>query len=427
MRKFTWIAALIVAGGACGFFIYGKASPQYLLCRLAFDYYLIKDSGEIRDEVNSGLSSTYYFTSYYLNGILSAAEGTGSEHLLRVAMRYMDAMIATAEEYEDHGRKYKAWRPFTVDTTSMLPRPNLHFTLQATVPLARAAAIIMTHPEWKAKYGGAARRYIEFTDQSIIQYWYHSKLHDQIPWINPDLFPLWNDNASNLALNTTFLYQATGDPGYLDVSLKIGRYFRKKIRPYKTGWIWENQTIPLLSDTDNTPGSVGNLAGVPDTSHANREAFLMVAFHEAGILYTRADLERMAGTFTDTLWNQSVESPSFANYINGSDKAYRVYKEPGLNGSIYHGWTFTGGYSRKAQQVLVNTIKAVLKQKTNPSLERNVASYGGRLGLCGHTLRNFRLLAEQEQLSAPPVPADTKIQAPVKHRAKPVRKKHRLA
>jgi len=395
-RTILALALLLFAAGISALYVYSRGSCSFLFCRLAFDYYMIRETKELDEQSRSGLSSTYYFTSYYLNGMLSAAEGTKDERLLRRVMHMIDTMISTAQPFEDHGRIYKVWRPFSITADSAVPRPNLHYTFQATVPIARAAALIMTDPAWKAKYGRSADRYVAFVDQSIIQYWYHSQLKDEIVWINPDLFPIWNDNGSNLGLIAAFLYRANGDRLCLGISRRIGRAFRSKLSPAKTGWIWENHTIPVGSDTDNVPGSVGNQEGVPDTSHANREAFLMTSLYESKILFTRRDIARMANTLTDTLWNHSEENPSFSNYLNGSDKAYRVYKEPGMNGSIYHGWALLGGYSQKAQRVILCVLKAILKGRDNPSLERNASSYGGKLGLCGHLLKNWALLQEQK-------------------------------
>ena len=70
-----------------------------------------------------------------------------------------------------------------------------------------------------------------------------------------------------------------------------------------------------------------------------------------------------------------------------------MYKEPGLNGSIYHGWALIGGYSPQAQRVLLDALRAIAYGRMNPALERNTTSYGGRLALCGHILRNFAVAA----------------------------------
>jgi hypothetical protein len=247
-------------------------------------------------------------------------------------------------------------------------------------------------PRWKAKYGDHAKRYVRFIDETIIKYWYYSQLRERVPWGDPEHFPIWNDNGSNLGLIAAYSYQASGDPLHKSIAERIGRALRRKLQKAGNGWIWEDHTIRIGSDTDNTPGSVGNQAGVPDTSHANREAFLLVSFHEAGLIYGKPDIERMAATLTDAIWNGSEESPSFSNYINGSDVPYRVYKQPGLNGSIYHGWALMGGYSPKAQRILFRALQAAVRGPRNPSLERNYTSYGAPLALSGHLLRNFAIL-----------------------------------
>ncbi len=376
---------------------------QYWICRAAFTHYLHKDAKELEKEASSGESGVYYFTSYYLNGMLSAVEATGSDRLLRQVMSYLDVMLRTARPIEFEGKSYRAWGPFTITPQTDIPRPLAHYTLQAMVPMARAAAVIMRNPEFRAKYAEASKRYSDFADESIVQYWYIGQFHRHMPWLDQEV-PIWNDNATNIGLVATFLYQATGDATAAEIARTVGRAFQSKLAPCGRGWIWESQTIQIGSDTDNTPGSVGNQAGAPDTSHTNREPMLMISLYESGLVFTRADLERMSYTLVDNIWNQSYDNPSFSNYINGSDKPYRVYKEPGLNGPIYHGWAMVGGYSPDAQKVLFATLKAILLGKTNPSLVRNVSGYGGTLALCGHLLRNYALGAHPAT-PVVPVPA----------------------
>lgn len=364
---------------------------DYYLCRMAFQYYLHRNAHEIDKETRSGESGVYYFTSYYLHGMLSAVEATGSEAILREVMHDLDTMLSTAQTIEYNGKLYKAWGPFVITPQTDVQKPIAHYTLQAMVPVARTAAIIMRNPKFKERYANRARRYIAFADSSIVQYWYLEQFHRRVPWLDANV-PIWNDNATNMGLVATFLYQATGDPMHLEIATSVGKAFQAKLFPQGRGWIWESQTIPIGSDTDNTPGSVGNQAGVPDTSHTNREPMLMIALHDAGIMFTDDDIRRMGYTLVDNLWNRSYDDPSFANYLNGSDKAYRVYKEPGLNGAIYHGWALVGGYNPDAQNVLAHTLKAIFMGKKNPSLERNTTSYGATVGLSGHLLRNYRIL-----------------------------------
>jgi hypothetical protein len=391
--RFSLLAALLIAGSAGP--VCARESDGWLtrlFCRAAFHYYLHEATPEILKEARSGESGVYYFTSYYLHGMLSAAEATGSDFVMKRAVKALDTMVAQAQTIEYKGEKFQAWGPFMIAPHSDVSKPNVHYTLQAAVPLARAAYLILSRPEWRTKYEASAQRYIAFLDSSIVRYWYLTQYRRTVPWLNTEHVPIWNDNATNMGLVATFLYRATGDPTAKEIALAVGQAFQAKLAPTGRGWIWESHTIPIGSDTDNTPGSVGNQAGVPDTSHTNREPLLVIALHEAGLMFTKDDVDRMAYTFLDTIWNQSHDNPSFANYINGSNKPYRVYKDPGLNGPIYHGWAFVGGYSPEAQKVLVSTLKAIAKGKKNPSLIRNATSYGGKLGLTGQILRNYAVL-----------------------------------
>lgn len=408
------IVLLILAGGlvlaAAGAKRWTRGSRDFGFARLSLEWELVRNAGELEKEAASGSSAVYYFTSYFLNGMLSAFEATGDERLLKRTLGLMDEMASRTRRFEGH----EVWGPFAVTPDSPVPRPILHFTFQAAVPFARAAAIIRSEPRLAKKYGKTADRYVQFVDDCVVKYFYEVQLERRIPWLDPDQFPLWNDNASNLALNAAFLCRATGDEQHCGLAKTIGEGFKSKLRPYKGGWIWENQTIPLGSDTDNTPGSVGNQAGVPDISHTNREAFLMLTLQEMGMVFTRDDLDRMARTLTDTIWNGSLEDPSFSNYLNGNDLAYRVYKKPGLNGSIYHGWALMGAVSPKAQRVMLATLEAIMRGRSNPALERNATSYGGKMALAGHILRNFGLAWKPRfaERKAPPARAEGAVSKP---------------
>ncbi len=397
------VFSLVLVVGIAAVLVVMKLSPEkrdYLITRTAFEIYLHRDRSELEKESKSGESGVYYFTSYYLHGILSAVEATGSERLLKKSLHYMDNMVGTAVPLQHKGLRYTVWKPFKVTPKSPVPKPDVHYTLQAAVPLARAAAIIKKNPAFREKYALQAQRYTEFVQSAVFDYWWEGEYHKKVPWLNVDYVPIWNDNGTNMGLCAIFMYEATGDEKYAAIAKEVGYAFQAKLTQVDRAWIWESNTIPIGSDTDNTPGSVGNQAGVPDTSHTNRESMLMVFLYEAGLMYSVPDIQRMGYTFVDNIWNQSAEEPSFANYINGSDKPYRVYKQPGLNGPVYHGWVLVGGYSPEAQQVAFDMLKAIIRGRKNPSLTRNATGYGGMLGLTGHLLRNFSTLRHQPSAKA---------------------------
>jgi hypothetical protein len=404
--KFLWTALAVVVLLASAVLVAAAVSERgsgYWISRVAFEWYLFKDRAEIEKETHSGESSVYYFTSYYLNGMLSAVEATHSERLLKKTLHYLDTMVNTAVPFRYQNHDYVVWGPFNITPGVPYRRPNVHYTLQAAVPLARAAAIIERNPDFKRLHKQQADRYANFVRSAVFDFWYRDQYNSQVPWLNTEYVPIWNDNATNIGLCAVFMYDATGETQYAVIAKDVGAAFANKLNSVGRAWIWESNTIPIGSDTDNTPGSVGNQAGVPDTSHANREPMFMVSLHEAGLMFSAMDVRRMAYTLVDNIWNQSTDNPSFSNYINGSNLPYRVYKEPGLNGPIYHGWAFVGGYLPEAQRVLLSALKAMLKGKDNPSLERNKTGYGGMLALSGQILRNFAILQNSTHAPAGPI------------------------
>lgn len=345
-------------------------------------------SPDITQRSVSGNSFQHYFLSYHLHGILSAYEGTQDEALLQTAMRYIENMLKTAQTVAGTPQ----WGPF--DSQG---RPNPIYNFQGAGPIARAAAIIMQNPSLRAKYGAAAERYVQFVDAMVFKYWFDKDrgiYQGQIPWLSKELggtgwYPEWNDKSSHTGMLATFLYQATGQADYRDIAERVAKGFQSYLKPSGAGWIWDNGTIPIGSDTNGEPGSVGNQAGTHDTTHANREPMMMVFMHEAGIAFTREDIDRMAHTLTDTIWNQSLTTPMFSNYINGSNAPYRVYLQPGEYGNIYSGWALLGRYSTQAQTVLNALLNAIVtgQETTNITVKNNGSQYG-RIALTGHMVRN---------------------------------------
>ena len=337
----------------------------------------------LESQTLSGDCYVDYSTSYSLHGMISAVEATRDETLLQKTMHYVDNMLSVARDLNGDGHLEWGTQQFGPGQELSDGRPWQLPHFQGAGPIPRLAAVIMTDPAFKAKYEKDARRYIDFIRDSIIQYWHVEVYDHQIPWLPEDLggwgtYEIWNDKCSLLGHLVASLYRATGDTFYRDLATRIAQGFQRKLEPHGQGWIWDNGTIDIGYD--------GNQEGVPDTSHANREPMMMVLMHEAGIVFTRQDLERLAHTLTDTIWNGSLTAPRFANYINGSNKPYRRSEEPSSVGNVYPGWALLGRYSAEAQEVLVHTCQAIQEDQT---IGQNAGSYC-HLALSGHLLRNSR-------------------------------------
>jgi hypothetical protein len=341
--------------------------------------YVVQYADDIESQSKSGEGYTYYNTSYYLHGMLSAVEATKDESLLVKVIHYCDNMLDAAEDY--NGDTHLEWQPMTNHATYGL-MPNQLTTYQGSGPIARAAEVIMSDPDFKVKYESDAQRYFNFLYGSIIEYWHIGIYNSQIPWLPSDLggwgsYTLWSDKCSHLARIATSLYKAFGDSICHDIATRVAEGFRRELEENGQGWIWDSDAV--LGDFDSR-----NTVPYHDVSHANREPMMMVFMHEAAIEFTKPDLERMAATLTEIIWNGSLDAPLFSNYINGSNADYNNCGNSGCVGNVYSGWALLARYSEKAHQALSYTLKAIDGGK---SIGQNNSSYG-KIALSGHLLRS---------------------------------------
>jgi len=322
---------------------------------------LTANSAEIASEVASGNPATYYYTSYYLHGMAAAAEATGDTQVMDALVGYITQMISLAQPLVRNGVTYQEWGPWDANSN-----PQQLNTFQGAGPLARTAAIIANNPAFLARYSTNLAQIVAFVDQSVFKYWFDKQtgvyanpdsswLGGMVPWLPISLggwgeatdAAYWLDKCSHLGMMSAWMYQATKNPLYLEYATRIAEGFKMHVSVVNGRWIWDYGTVTPAIQSDNLDGS-------PDTSHANREPMMVASMYEAGIYFQLADLQAMAATFSDLIWNQSLTNPMFSNYIDGGNLAYGSYL-PWTDGNIYHGMNVLGKYSPKALLALALT------------------------------------------------------------------------
>lgn len=346
-------------------------------------------------EVATGDPNIYVDTAYYLHGMVSAAEASGDTALMDELLGYIDQMIALAQPLTRNGLVYQEWGPWDINGN-----PQQLNTFASTVVLARVAAIIAGQPAFKARYGAQFGRITAFVDQSIFKYWFDKNtgvyadpsgpwLMGKIPWVSTDLggwgsYDYWPQQALHFGTIAAWMYQATHETRYLETATRLAKGFKARLVATKGHWMWD-------------AGKYGfefpdNQEGCPDTSHANRVPMMVLSMFENGIVFTDSDVQMLARTFLDVIWNNSDTNPMFSNYIDGSNLPYRSVTVSGGNGIIFHGWAMLGRYSPEVQRVVAISYQAIVKstgqnQLLNASLVNNSNSFG-RIELAGTLARN---------------------------------------
>jgi hypothetical protein len=85
----------------------------------------------------------------------------------------------------------------------------------------------------------------------------------------------------------------------------------------------------------------GNGDLIYDTSHGNRMPYMPVDVYAAGMKIDKTHLSGLSNLLTRVIWDQSLSSPSFTNYISGDNSDFAGRPAWG-NGLIYAGWITLG-------------------------------------------------------------------------------------
>lgn len=356
---------------------------------------------QIEAEARSGSAQTYYNTSYYLNGMISAVEATNNADELAKLIALIDTMIVAAKDLNGDGKLEWGSDNPAIAPLDVNKRPWQLNTFQPAIPIARTAAYLLNNSAFRKKYEAKALQYVDYIDNNILKYWF-DKDHGvysaprgkswtfkagRIPWADKSEGgaggdEAWSDKASLVGAMAAAMYAATKDPFHREIAERIGRSFKARLKVAGTGWVWDAD-LPMSYWTRRF-GYGSDYEPAHDTSHCNREPMMMVLMYEAGLVFSRDDLQRLADTLLETIWNGSLDNPMFANYINGSNKPYIGTKEAGGVGNVYAGWCLLGRYSPRLQLVLRTTLSSIVNGKT---IGQNYTPYG-KVALSGHLLRN---------------------------------------
>jgi len=298
----------------------------------------------------TGSAISYSTLSYAMEGINSLIEVKKDEEALSWNLQLIDNMMRMATRTTTRpGVERFAWTKGPVG--AQYEDEKEIGTYNAATEIARTASLVFANPVWNASYGEKMRGYLAIIQDMVMGRYFQDQYGGVLPWLSEKN---WNPKAGYFGAFLAAMYQATRQTLFLDLAKQLGENFKTRLQPNGTGWIWDNGTIAIGSQKSPSGGTndVGNQEGVPDTQLAGASVKMMVYMHEAGLVFDRTDVGRMANTLTDTMWNGDMFKMTFSNYINGSQKAFRTRSEPGSNGYIGMGWALLGRYSQKAQPVI---------------------------------------------------------------------------
>lgn len=184
---------------------------------------------------------------------------------------------------------------------------------------AEFVRLVKETPELQPMYSADAARFLreieEVVDDAATRYW---KTVDGKPdegyYYDPSMDPMPLNMVAAMASVDLELLAITGKPEYRDRATKFATFFRNCLQENEHGgWNWE-----YWPKASGQPVKVGE-----DISHAALNVDFAARCCAAGIVFTKADMEKFATTWLKVV---SKGEGQWAGHVDGTKDAGRAYK-----------------------------------------------------------------------------------------------------
>jgi hypothetical protein len=324
----------------------------------------------------SGLFDTAdsYFLEPFLSGFNDMYIVIGDSWYIETALRNVENVIAKARDIDGDG--YLEWvggnSPWDHDKNPRTPaRASCLYSERGVREFARLVRLIKTDNELDRSYGSRADAVLTFIKRDIINHPYCKER------FAPELHTV-HHIVSHHAYILLQLYLLEGDKVYMDghewtylkTVQKRAEQLKESLFPQPTNpktLMWGAVSCHKL-DTSYPECYTVNVPGVPscedgfgnrycspaDVSHAENFVHAAIALQRAGIVFTENDIDRIAATFLQMVWNQNPINPKFYDFIDGRLEAPGgKYGQWRMGGSVFRG---AGWASLGATDILVHEV-----------------------------------------------------------------------
>jgi hypothetical protein len=226
----------------------------------------------------------------------------------------------------------KAGAAFRVSTHAPEPCEYQVHDGMVTYPVAQFIEVAFTDGKLPAKYRAKAEEYAQLLYRHFYQKW-------ESTWVDlPDGAGLYkfSKNATQrfpdyslphnqyLALARTWLVlqdvpRLEHRDEYRDHAERMGQYFKQNLKLNGEAYVW-NYWDPL-------PTEEGVGRHIEDDSHATIDIGFAVEAAARGLVFTEEDLRRFAATYTQVMWNGSIDDPRIGDRVDTNKGESRTWSE----------------------------------------------------------------------------------------------------
>lgn len=310
-----------------------------------------------------------WLVSPFLNGFYYGYQATGDAKWVGMLVDWTDSVVKRGVKEPDG---YTGWPKPAGASTSAVPdfsTDNMLGEAMGLLPVVRMADTIRKTPALQEKYGGKAREYLALAEQTFEKWdargcWREVE-HGGL-WVVPPfgLDPKtekWTEgyerrktdgfshpaNKQNLIAGWLIaMHDVTKKPVYRERAAQWARQMKARMRLRENGkyYVW-NYWDPAGPWDYQPDGSAKHWIGVhPNGGYYEIDVEGIVTAYEHGLVFTKAEIDRLIATNRDFMWNGKVAGAAFQR-IDGGEPDPRWKNSPGAL------WDALVPYDRRLRQV----------------------------------------------------------------------------
>ena len=296
-----------------------------------------------------------WLVSPFLNGFYYGYLATGDARWIDMLIDWADAVVKRGVKEPDG---YVGWPKEAGASTSAMEdfyTDNQLGEAMMLRPVVLLAGEILKTPALRAKYGLKAEQYVKLAEH-VFEKWssrgcWRDVCQTRGVWVVPpfgfdpktgkwtagydrrttDGFTLPANKQNHIASCLIAMHDVTGKAVYRDRAEKWFRLMksRMRLRDGDKYYVW-NYWDPAGPWDKKPDGSLKHWVGVhPNGGYYGIDVEGIAAAYAHGLVFTKADIDRLIATNRDFMWNQRVKGASFQR-IDGGQPDKRWANSPGV-------------------------------------------------------------------------------------------------
>ena len=251
-----------------------------------------------------------------LQTLVCLYETTGEREWLDRVFRYAEAMFANLSPNRDG---FLGWRSTRYASDKREYDYAVHDGM-VLMPVCRALELVRKDRNLQTVYGERAEELLRTIETQLIpkwdKYWRRTEQGGGVLVFQEDGTTMPHNQYLPMGTVQITLHRITGKAAYKERAAQMAAFFKSRLKVVDDHYDWRYWDDAGEWDRGVIEKEGEGAKRPEDTGHGSLDIGFVLACAENDIVFNDADLERFAHTFTQVMWNGSLDKPTVGGWVN---------------------------------------------------------------------------------------------------------------